>query len=185
MKSTLTPFIIIIICIAAYYMYISPLYAEMQLTREEKNKYADVLDKAKNISQKREELLGQYNSISLEDIEKMKKVVPPTFDGPGLVNDLNYLASRYNTSIDSFNSNIPEENSSQAQLEDSNLSPFKKVRITFDISSTYPQFISFLKDLESNVQIIDVYSVSISAGSDDQNSSVLNFSVEANTYILR
>jgi len=165
-------------------MYISPLYAEMQTIREEKDKYANVLEKAKNISIKREELLSQYNSISVEDIEKMKKVVPQDFDGPNLVNDLNYLASKYNTSIDSFNSNIPEENSSSVLLEESNPSPFKKVRITFDINATYPEFISFLKDLESNVQIVDVYSVTIFPSRDERASS-LSFSVEANTYTLR
>lgn len=185
MRSGLIPIIIIVICVAAYYMYLSPSYSEMKIVMEERDKFADVLEKAKNISTKRDEVLAQYKSISVEDIEKMKRVVPLKFDGPSLANDINSIASKYNTSISSFDFIFAQENNSQVVLEEANPSPYQKINISFSMSATYPQFVNFLKDLEKNLQLVDVYSIKISPDNQDENSSILGFSVEANTYSLR
>lgn len=185
MRSGLTPIIVIIICIAAYYLYLSPSYTELKTVMEDRDKFADVLEKAKNISTKRDEVLSEYKSISVDDIEKMKKVVPLKFDGPSLANDINSLASRYNTSIGSFDYTLSPENNSEVAQEEKNPTPYQKIKISFTMKATYPQFISFLKDLEKNLQLIDVYLIKITPDSQDEDSGTLGFSVEANTYSLR
>ncbi|MFA7216418.1 MAG: type 4a pilus biogenesis protein PilO [Candidatus Paceibacterota bacterium] len=185
MRSGLTPIIIIIICIATYYLYLSPSYADLKMVMEDRDKFADVLEKAKNISTKRDEVLSEYKSIPVDDIEKMKKVVPVNFDGPSLANDINSLASRYNTSIDSFDYALTSENNSEVALEEQKPTPYQKIKVSFTMDATYPQFVSFLKDLEKNLQLIDVYSIKVVPNSQNEDSSILGFSVEANTYSLR
>ena len=51
MKS-FTPLILIILSVAAYFMYIQPTFTEVQALNDTKNQYANVLQKAKDLAAK-------------------------------------------------------------------------------------------------------------------------------------
>ena len=79
MKSFL-PFIIIAVCVAMYFMYISPTWAKDQTLMAQKAEYTNVLDKIKELTAERDKAIAEYNSISPEDIDKLNKLIPAKFD---------------------------------------------------------------------------------------------------------
>jgi Tfp pilus assembly protein PilO len=158
MKSFI-PFILIAICIATYYMYISPLYSQVQALSSKKAEYVSALQKAREVNQKKEELLTAYNAISPEDLDRLNKIIPDHISNVEIANSLNSLASSHGMTIKALQILTPKSNSS----EEGSKMPYKTWNISFSVTGKYDQFIGFLKDIESNIDLTDVVSLTIRA----------------------
>ena len=181
-----TPFIIIIICISAYFFYISPTLDEIKTLEAKKAEYTGVLEKAREFKAQRDTALTDYNNISEDNLDRLNKIVPNKFDSVLFANDINTIASKYGMSVKDLKYNILNTEAFDAEGVRTKSQPYKTIAVTFKFSSQYEQFIKFLKDLESSLQLVDVTSLSIkSLGGEKSTGNLLDYSLEVNAYSLK
>jgi len=187
MKS-LTSFGLIILAVALFFFYIRPEYGTVSGLMAQKSDYTDVLSKAKSLATTRDNLLSQYNSISPDDKTKLENMIPASFNSVKLVSDLSAIGARYGLSLKGVSIQEDIDTSDQSRTDVAStpeVQAYKTALISFTVSGTYANFVSFLKDVESSQELMDVKKLDISpANLANGNSSTLNIQVVLNTYYI-
>ena len=184
MKSFI-PFIVIGICIALYYVYMGPTYSTISDLQTQKSGYVAALANIDQLKTHRDAILAQYNSIAPGDIAKLEKVVPDTTNSVDVVSNINAIAAQYGMTIRQVK--ITQSQTVTRTAVDAAAapqSPFQTSTVSFSVSGPYPQFILFLKDLESNVHLFDVNSLNIALNQKLSTAGVFDYSVGLDTYSL-
>jgi len=160
------------------------MLSDIQTLSAKKAEYVNVLEKSKELKNKRDAVLTSYNSISEADVERLSKVIPYAFDPVLLANDINSIASRYGMDMKEFKVSESKAEIRGEVIIQEEEPLYKTTSVTVTISGGFDQFLKFLKDIESSLHLIDVRSLSIKAPLTAQ-SGVLDYSLEMNTYSLR
>ena len=185
MKS-ITPFIIIAICVGMYFVYISPSGAEVKSLSREKAGYDNILSKTKELKKQREDILTVYNGISAGDIDRLNKIVPENFSAVLFLNDLTAQAGQYGMVIRDFKTNEPKSENREVLINQSQGEAYKTTLVHFNVIGSYAQFVRFLNSLESSLRLIDVVGITIRASSVRVvGDTSLEYSLEVKTYSLR
>lgn len=199
--SNLISIFLLIASVGIFLGYVNPTYsgvteaavlkdksiAELKVQR---NEYADALEKTREIEQVRTGLLDKYNHIPLEDRERLEKLLPDHIDSVRLIIEVNNVASKYEMTL----KNIGLTDSDASPKGSTALTPalttqgtigpqekhFKPVGLKFNVSGSYDNFRAFLKDLESNLRLVDVVAITFRAGKED----LPDYSVTVSTYRL-
>lgn len=188
MKSLIS-FVVIGICIGMYFLYIRPEVAEVKSLVSRKAEYDDVLVKSREIKDKRIVLDNQYNSISEADLSRLDKVIPDTFDVISFINNINSVAVRDGIIIKDFKAT----NSNSVQTAERGL-PEKSAPsgnyvtnlVTLSLSGRYFSFQKFLLDLESNLSLVDVISLSMNPENTGKSvDDTFSYSLSLQTYSLK
>lgn len=183
MKSV-TPFIIIALCIGMYFMYISPQLADIQVKIDRKNEYAAALDKVKELKDKKDALSTKYNSIPQEDVDMLNKIIPKQFDPVYFANDVNSISSKYGMAVKDIKINyVIPRGMDGVQVGDTN---YKIIDAKLKLNGKYDQFMKFLKDLESSLRLLDVINLDVRVAGTKKGEEVnLEYTLEIRTYSLQ
>ena len=168
----LASLILIIFSIGIFYAYINPHYKKIKELRVEKAQYENVLDKAKELRQVREELATTLASFKKSDLEKLEKFIPLEVNIARLINDIDALASKQGIKIKTIKT---EE---KAGAKDTN---YKLVELNFAADMPYQKLAVFIRDLEDSLRMIDVVKVSIKT---DETGNIKN-NLTLRTYWLK
>ncbi|MFZ2522387.1 MAG: GspMb/PilO family protein [Minisyncoccia bacterium] len=183
MKSFI-PFFIVAICVGMYFVYISPTIADINIKKERNSEYENVLNQVKELKQRRDTLSTLYNSILDEDMAKLNKIIPGKFDPVYFSNDLNSISSKYGMLIKNVRIaySSPRGDSVDPEVTEKG---YKTIGIEISLSGRYDQFLSFLRDLETSLQLMDVVNLSVKSGSVRRGEDInLEYSLRINTYAL-
>ncbi len=191
----LTPFLIVIICVAMYFYYISPELEVINEKRAEYTKYKDVVDQVKEIKDLKDELSNKYQSIAQEDLEKLDKIIPQKFDPVLFANDLNALAAKHTLKMDQLRMTYQmseDKVGEEGQIGDQ---VYREITSSFHLIGDYAKFLAFLTELETSLRLVDVTSLIIKssapANPNDKtakptdNKSGMDYSIEIKTYSLK
>ncbi len=185
MKSILQ-IIILIVCVATYFMYISPTVAVVKALSAESSSYTNVLKKSQEIGIIRDNIWVDYNNISTGDTEKLKKIVPEKFNSVLFANDMNAIAGRHFLIVKDFKVNPQRTEDGGAVDSNQSVNPYKTTIVTFRVVGQYDQFVNFLKEIELSLRLVDVVSLSIkTVGGQKNTDGSLDYLLEMNTYSLR
>lgn len=180
------PFIVIGICIGMYFVYINPTITEVQTLSTNKTEYNNILEKIKELSEKRDAILIEYNSIPESDKARLNKIIPETFNPSLFANDINSMASQNGLSIREFKVNEPKTEVREAIINQPQPTGYKTTVIAIKLNGQYSQFVKFLSNLESDLHLIDVLSLLIKpVGSGKSSDTSLEYLLEVRTYSLR
>ncbi|MCX6702235.1 MAG: hypothetical protein NTX96_03535 [Candidatus Zambryskibacteria bacterium] len=180
------PLITIGICIGTYFIYISPTVSEVKGLSLKKANYDEVLLKSKELKDKRDAVLIDYNNISNADIDKLNKIIPEIFNSVLFANDVNAMASGNNLVVKDFKIDPQRTEDRDLMINQQKSNPYKTTIITFRLVGQYGQFVKFLTALESNLRLIDVVNLSIKTiGGQKSTDNSLEYLLEMNTYSLR
>ncbi len=182
MKS-FTPFIVIAICIGMYYLYIGPTYADIGLLSAKKAEYTDALANAKQLTERRDAILEQYNAINPGDVIRLKQILPDGTNNVDIVTNINAIASQYGMVVRGVKISAASAESRTA-VAGTPKSPYTTTNIVFTTTGPYQQFTLFLRDLESNVRLFDVVSLSIGPSSKSTNGGVFDYTLGLTAYSL-
>ena len=138
-------------------------------------------------------MTSQYNSISKEDIAKLEKLLPDNIDNIRLILEIEKIASPYGMALRDvkYNTTGGESNTGRGGATLSQVAEagadFRVLEMDFSVSGTYSDFINFTKDLENNLRIIDISSVSFSSDTDTKAgaNAVYKYSFKIKTYWLK
>lgn len=179
-----TPFILILVSIGIFFFFIDPQSKEIQVLLEEKQENENMLEKARELREKREELNRRYTNITEEERETLKKVLPETVDNVRLIRDINLIANKYNMELAdiSITGGLEETNDGSSKIVDQTESQYGAITLGFSTTAPYDVFKSFLDDLEDSLRIVDINKLDIEAS---EKSKIYNYLVELDTYWLR
>lgn len=180
------PFIIIAISIGVYFVYISPTVEEVRVLSAKKVEYSNALVGAEELKTKRDNVLIDYNNISGENIDKLNKIVPETFNSVLFANDVNAIASGYGLIVKDFKINEPKTDVRDVIINQPANRLYKTTVVTFSVDGQYGSFVKFIQNLESSLHLVDITGLSMKTlGGQKSADSPLQFLLEMNTYSLR
>lgn len=173
----LIPVILLIVSGVAFFLFIDPTYSEIRELQSEEELFGEALDNSKELQKVRDDLLGQYNGFSSNDLQRLEKMLPNSVDNVRLVRDLDGIAADHGMTPRNVTVQISEENTQAGPREGS----LGSVLITFNVNGSYETFQSFLQDIEKSLRLMDVVNVSFVAS--EQN--LYEYNVSIRTYWIK
>lgn len=158
----LLPIILILAAIGGFFFYTNPQYQTLKARIAENEKIVEANEKAAALRAVRQKLIDDRKKISEGDVDKLTKMLPDGVENVGLVIDIDNIASKYGMRIRNTKINeVSARSGSSAVGPDSKR--YGIISLTFSVTSSYENFLVFLKDLESSVRLVDVTNLSFSS----------------------
>lgn len=167
------PGVLIGAAIALFWFVARPFYAEISALRATVASYDEALGNSKALEAERDKLTAKYNTFDPADIIKLEKLMPDSVDNIRMILEMEKIALPYGMTLqdvryDNSAGNNSSGNSSGVIGEGSvqqrtSRVPYGTWDIDFSTESTYDNFLSFLKDLERNLRILDISSINFSS----------------------
>jgi Tfp pilus assembly protein PilO len=178
---TNTPIILILLSIGLFYTFTNVQYQEVKELNSIASKYRDVLDNASRIIELRDGLLIAYEAISETEIERMNKALPDNVDTVRLAFDLDGMASRYGISIKDISASVESSGESGTIVLPEYADAYQRAKVSFSFVSSYDDFMRLLADLERNLRIMDITSISFQS----TDSGLYEYKMSVETYWLK
>ncbi len=181
----------IAVSITVFVVIIKPDYNKLQVTRQAVDLANTNLQTASNLAKSRDELITKYNSISKNDLDNLKILLPDSVDNIRLIIQVNSLATKNGLSL---LRNVDYQTDQQAiaatTLQDPSASklPYGEFSISFQTTGQYKNFLAFISDLEQNLRLVDVVKVDFvpSDAATAQSSAIsMTYKVTLKTYWLK
>jgi Tfp pilus assembly protein PilO len=201
MSRYFVPIILIGIAITFFFMVTNPMYNDINALKLSGASYDTALSTSKTLESERDQLVAKYNTIDPDNLDKLQKLLPDNVNSIRLILEIGEIASPYGMVL----SNVKYDTSSTATA--ATTSPvvgggatatassqdYGTFNLEFSTSGTYDDFINFTKDLESNLRIVDISSVSFSSdtsasastGTKKNSPEVYNYDFKVKTYWLK
>jgi Tfp pilus assembly protein PilO len=144
-----------------YSSLVLPVYREIQNLRGEKAAKAVVLQEQEDSVAAIESLLQKYNSIS--DLrQSINQTLPSEEEVAAVVNQIQGIASSNGVFLNSLS--IKSLSAPTNKEETSLAGPVGSMRILVEMVGDYSALKNFLAAIETNIRIMDVYSVQVANG---------------------
>lgn len=151
--------------VALFLLYTKPAYDGVRALQEENESYDLALEKAAELQRLKQSLLSRYNAFNPADIDRLHKLLPDHVDNVRLILDLDTLAARHGIALQNVVVSRPNDNAStgSATVIGPSQRQYESVTLGFATAATYPQFVSFLTDLEDSLRIVDLVGLTLNA----------------------
>lgn len=159
-RSSIFPILLLVAAFGLFFSFTDQKYEDAKAVAAEVKKYDEALDKSKELQKIRDELLGRYNAISNDDRKRLELLLPDNVDNIRLILDIDTIASRYGIVIKDLKINSSASNSEGFEATAPEI---KSLDLSFSFASDYETFITFLRDLEDSLRIIDVAEIKFAA----------------------
>lgn len=179
MKS-LTPFIFIALSVGIFYVFVDPVYNQIQEVQDKVDENNELIDLSNRLIEERDELQERYTRIGPDEREKLSKILPDTVDNVRLIIDMGNIAES-RSGIDLSGINVQETNDQGSKITDRDTGNYGTIGISFSLSARYDMFKELLNQFETTMRLVDITSFSVSAG----DGVFYNYSVSLDTYWLR
>ena len=174
-----------------FFAYTLPTYDASGAAKGDISQYDAALTKSAELQERKQTLLARYNTFSPADLDRLQKLLPDHVDNVRLILDLDNLAGRHGMAIQNVAISAPQTEST-SQTAASSISSSKQrydsLTLKFATVATYDDFLSFLRDLEMSLRIVDLVSLRLSqvSGGDVKNPlPTYSFDVTIRTYWLK
>jgi len=181
----------ILASIGIYFLFTDKMFAQINQKQAQITKYDQALDSAEKLAEQKQSLKDQVAGLPSEDVVRLNKILPDNADNVRLIIDINNIAEMYglslkNIAISDKDGQEIEENYSDDLGGDSDLASaqYGIITISFGVTSTYDNFVNFLKALEKSIRLNDVVKLSIDSSS-TENNNIYDFSLTLKTYWIK
>lgn len=190
-----------------FFFFIDPMYGDVKELRTNVATYNAALSNSTDLQKTRDDLVGQYKEIKEADREKLSRLLPSTINNIELILEIEKIANLHGMPVgdikfDSTNMVTNKDDSKKTDtttVAESNPSDYLAYGIfpvDFTVEGKYDTFISFLKDLENNLRLVDIKSISFSVparssssesttGGNSIDPSIYRYSLKIETYWLK
>ena len=149
-----------IAAVVVYSRLVSPSYNDVQLLRDKKEATQKLLQEQKGAIDEATRVLNEYQGLT-QIQDNISMVLPSKEEVPSIINQLQGLARINNLDIESLSLQYPPLKTVPA---DSLVQPLGTVRVTMRLSGDYRNLRPYLEDVETNIRLIDVYSINVEGG---------------------
>lgn len=184
----ITPIILVIISLAAFFGYVDPNYRgenldngkrSIQSLQAESNEYRTALSNSNKIRAQRDLLVKKRGEINPTDLTRLEQLLPDNVDNIKLVIDMNQIAANHRLTLKNLKLDTGVSGNADRLGEDNN--KYGTVGLSFSVTASYDNFQNFLTDIEKSVRLVDVTELSVT-GND---TNLYEFSIGLKTYWLK
>jgi Tfp pilus assembly protein PilO len=176
----------VVAIVIGFIVFIVPDYKALNVLKAEVVALEENIEVVKSLELSREALDKQRLSISQSDMQKLEKIVPSSPDNIRLIIQLDEIAKRNGlTMIKDVEYEARVAELAPGQVED-NPTDYRSYNISFNTSGQYNQFVSFLQEVEKNMRLVDITSLTLKNSEKEGVTigSSQDFSVELKAYWL-
>jgi len=197
MTRLLLPIILIAISVTGFFTFTSPLYKNISNLKSQLVSFDEALSNSKALESERDKLTQKYNTISTENLTKLSKLLPESVDNIRLILEIESIAAPYGMVLKDIKyqaddgSNTSETESFAQSRNSGSVSQsrtdYGTWNLEFSTTGTYNNFINFLRDVESNLRIVDVTSINFTSdvGRGGEESDLYKYTFAIKTYWLK
>ena len=183
----------LIIAIVLFFAVINPLYGDIQQLRTGVDSYNLALNNSTDLQKTRDSLVDIYKNIKQTDKDKLEHMLPSTIGNIELILEIEKIANLHGMPISDMRFESKEMDTSGdtvvAVKDPSSNLPYGIFPMQFTTTGNYDTFIAFLKDIEQNLRIIDIKSISFNTTTPTTGntgpSDIYNYSLKIQTYWLK
>lgn len=171
------PTLLLLAALGLFVLYTNPAYKRVNMLRETDTAYTDALLNSRKLISVRDTLAEKYNSLSLEDRDRLMKLMPDNVDNIKLILDIEKIARQYGmlpsgikfdaSKTEKQTGTTPAQPKTPAEAREASL-PYGTFDLEFTVSGNYSKFLSFLRDLEQSLRIVDLEAIAFSSGGGEQ-----------------
>jgi Tfp pilus assembly protein PilO len=174
--------ILIILAIGLFFTYTNGEIQGMKSIRLTNAGYLTAIQNSQQLIAERDKVLAVYNTLTDQEKANLNKILPDNIDNVRLMIDMNNIASRHGIVLQGLSTSAGANTAGSAGNSGTNPSSdtVNPVSISFSFSSSYANFLSFMKDIESSLRILDISSMSVTANP----TGTYNYSMQLQTYWL-
>jgi len=197
----LFPISLILISGILFFLVVDPLYNNVKQLRTDVATYNLALDNSTQLQKARDVLLEKYRNIKEEDKDRLNNFLPNTVNNIKFILEIEQIANLHSMPL----KNIKFEDKQQKEEDKisslgSNMvisstemdsSSYGVFPVEFITEGSYDAFVLFLKDLELNLRVMDIKSISfvvpqpVSKPNDGYDPNIYSYTLEVETYWLK
>ncbi len=184
----------IILAIITFFVFTKPLNQKVNSLKAEVLTYQDALINSNNLENLRDSLLVSYRDIKKEDIDKLNHLLPNTVNSIELVLEIEKIANnngvyisgiKFGSSENKLTKSMDSSSDFMNEIDTLSALPYGEFLIEFNVDGNYQSFNRFLKELESNLRIVDIESMSFDVSNEENSSTDLSYKLKIKTYWLK
>lgn len=190
--------IFIITAILVFSFIANPLYGEVKKLKEDVSTYNVALNNSTELQKTRDSLINTYKNIKIEDKDRLTHLLPSTIENIPLILEIEKIANLHGMPLNNIKFDTKNLESKDVTNKDNlviteddplaNL-PYNIFPMEFVIEGKYDTFVSFLKDLEDNLRLVDIKYISFvvpaSVANSKADSSIYSYTLRIETYWLK
>ena len=199
----LFPIVAVLIAGTLFFVFVQPLYGNVSQLKTDVAAYSSALDNSTALQNTQDTLLGQYKNVQPSDQDRLSNFLPNTVDNIEFILQIEQIANIYNMPLSNikFDSTPDPTNATPAAPVSGGVLaasgtgtslPYGTFSLEFQTQGTYSQFTAFLKDVEQNLRLVDVKSISfevppppIKGSPATVDPNVYDFTLKVDTYWLK
>lgn len=190
MNKNLIATILIVLAIVTYFTVTEKIMADAKIISTVNDEYKAAIKSAEKLIAVRDQVREAYNRLSQEDRERLSKLIPGSVDNIRLLIDMESIARDNGLTLKNLQATAAEsakKSDDSVDMSGSNETitistpTLDYVDISFSVTAPYQTFRDLLLDLESNLRLMDVSSLSVKAS----DTGIYDFDVKLKTYWLR
>lgn len=193
----------IVISVVLFFTIINPLYGEVKQMRTDVATYNVALNNSTELQKTRDSLIDLYKNIKAEDKERLAHFLPSTIDNIKLILEIEKIANLHGMPIKNFQFDTkslenPDDNATNnetvviAKSDPEDYLDYGVFPMEFIIEGKYDTFVSFLEDLEHNLRLVDIKSISFTVPTASttttgtaSNPNIYDYTLKVETYWLK
>ena len=180
-RRSIIPFILIITSIGIGLGMIKPKYDEIGALQEAEGKFDAALLKAEEIKTESANLTRKLSDVSPNQREKLLIILPAEIDELRLLNNISGIARGHGVQLAAASTDKTQREaaSSKANTVSFERKEYNELEVSISLTMDYKEFLSFLKDIERSVQLLDIQSISFMSSDVDEE---YTYQIKAKTY---
>ena len=190
----------LVISIILFFAVASPLYGNIKQLKTDVSVYKLALDNSTELQNTRDSLIEKYKSVKIEDRDRLAHFLPSTIGNIELILEIEKIASLHgmpikNISFEAKNLEPATASTNNVIVVDKSSTenlPYGVFPMEFIIDGSYSSFVSFLGDLEHNLRLVDIKSISFAvptattgSATSTTNPNVYSYTLKVETYWLK
>ena len=191
MNKLILSIILVLVAVGITVSFTRAEYSEYQAIKAEAKSYEDALSQADELAKLRQNLLVELNDIDITERNRLEKFLPRSIDTVRLTIEVTSIARNAGMEVEQFSFTESQvEQSPETPLEvaaepsvanaenpgislDSQIQSqanYSQVDMNLSTSGTYEDFKNFLEEVQDNLRLTDIRSLSVTQGEEGTNS---------------
>jgi len=155
-----TAIILLLLAVGLFYTVTRGQYQDAKELHNLSNEYKSILQNITDIEELRDRLLITYERLPRTEIDRLNKMLPDNVDTVRIALDIDGMASNYGIAIENIQAISSSNEQSGLVVLPEYAGAYEKATISFSFVSSYDNFMNFLADLEKNLRVMDIKSIS-------------------------
>lgn len=197
MGKFIIPILLVTLSFGSYFLYTKDYYEQAKVVKADVVKLRSAQEKLTEALKKKDKLAMSYNALDTSLIDRLEKLMPSNLDNIKLIIDVDRTAKQYGMILNAVKFDVDQQAKQttttvgaatgttivrdNATAKDSK-KDYNEFSLTMTVTGTFANFTKLISDMEKNLRIVDITSITFDA---QDSKDVYKFEIKSNIYWLK